>query len=312
MIVVVKYIFRLFWPKNKGFIEILFWNMRFMFIYILIRDLFRYLWKKYKYLLEMLYNYIINWLSDKLRKPIWNLYVFLFKSITIIYNILNFSYLIRFLKIIVQIQKDKKWYDSYYWILIDIFRYLFILFLDFLIYLLSYNYLDFFYKFFKLVFIDMAIGGFLAPVYWFIRFKIIDLMILTPWARIYWHIKLWDLIKYVQHKFRGFYYLGEFEKMRWWRFDENLEKSFREVLSGTDLDMDRERVTLFHYICHKYIYFYLEKIVVYIFYFLLFFYMVIFNYTLLLIIIGRFITLCLLKFVNKPLIKIRYLFKKYK
>ena len=304
------YIKELFIPKNKKFIEIVIWNIKFKFVFVLIKDFFNFLLNAYLSFLERLYTFIINWLYVNIKKPLWNVYFFLFKFFTIIYNILNFNYISRIIYFFVQIKREKQWYDSYYWITVDLMRLLILRFLDFILYLLSFNYADMSWRLFKFWIIDIVIGGFFGPIYWFIRFAIVDRWVIRYYEKYRYHIRLWEVIKYAQKHFRGFFYLDEREKKRWWGNNISLEASFRRVLSGTDLDMDRERINMFRYLKNRYVWYYIQVVFVFLFYFCLFFYIFFWNIFLLLKLIYWFLKIIVIKVFNRPLVKYRYFIKK--
>jgi len=310
-----NYIYELFMPKdkNKSVFGIIIWNLKLRFIYVLFKDFFKITKEFYlNIILPFMYNKFIKFLSRNIkdRKVFW----LLREQMELIYNMLNFTYLRNWINYVKDMrQKQRTRLDTFFWKYVDWLEFCFkVVFLE------LYLFIAFVFNIFGYVCIyilipklfgSIVMDGFFLYIYWFFRFYL-GKYIYAFWAKCYFYVYLWDVIYFVQKKFRGFYYINEKEKFLWWRGDIDMEKSFRSVLSGTDLDMDKVRVHLSLYFKHWYVIYFWQKVIIFIFYFFLFFYILIANIFLLIFWIFKIFKIIFLKCFNRPLVKYRYLLKK--
>jgi len=182
---VVKYIINLFLPKDKKFFQIIWWNIRLMFIFVIFRDFFVFVFKTYLYFVNMFYENILFVLDNYVSKFSRNLSWFFYYIFMCIYKVVSFKLFKDIFIFFRQIVREKQSYDSYYWIIIDLWREFVLKVLDFILYLLKLNYFIYFYKFYKFFIVELIIGGFWGFLIWFFRFRLIGRYFRTNWVRFW-------------------------------------------------------------------------------------------------------------------------------
>jgi len=222
---------------------------------------------KYLNILEKIYVSYVSFIIG-FRKPNYYFYLFFFKIGIFFYDIFNFSFFKRIIKFFL-----KKQSISVYNLVIEFISY-FLDKINYFIYFFVPKFIIFLVKLLRFIWIDMAVVGFFSLIYWFIRFFVYGKVFFWYYTKLWYYCVLFYLIYYVQRKGRGFYYISEEEREKWWNWDWKKEAAFKEILKGTDLDMDKEWVVFYYYFIRRYIFIPSYFLFTYIFYCFLFVYIV--------------------------------------